>query len=593
MKQLKNWIKSIVRMKTQQKIISIYLIGGLIPMILISVFLVDGNKKSLIEQTKASEQAELYLVKNSLKEDIRIITDVSKRMYFDEELEAIAFKKYEDYGEMIEDYRDYATMANYMSYYNRIIQSISMYIENDTLSSNARFVKVTEEISNEDWYQDTLGEEGRVLWIYKYNELKWQNGLYLSRLIRTKESRPVGVLNILMRDETLQSGIRMRKNETVITLNGETLIASNKEDTDEEAILTLLNESRGMTGSKRVNYKGEDCVLTIETIENTDTISYITIASIQPYRTILSEANERSRESLGFIIFSICVSILLIGVFSYHFSHQLNKFRLEMHKAARGDFNIAKKLKGNDEIADLYSDLNVMINSMQHLLGVVYEEQLQKEKLKSRQKEVEFKMLANQINPHFLYNTLETIRMKARCNNESEIEELVKMLAKIMRRNIEVGDALVSFKSELDLMEYYLKIQQYRFGDRIQYKIEVGCDISNYKIMPLIIQPIVENAFIHGLESKEGNGMINVLIEKGNKLYIHITDNGIGISDETMKEIHKGLNDYSIADQTHIGLNNVNQRIKLLYGESYGLRIKSSYLEGTKVTIELPLNMES
>ena len=264
-----------------------------------------------------------------------------------------------------------------------------------------------------------------------------------------------------------------------------------------------------------------------------------------------------------------------------------------MHKAANGDFNIAKKLKGNDEIADLYDNLNVMINSMQQLLVVVYEEQLQKEKLKSRQKEVEFKMLANQINPHFLYNTLETIRMKARCNNELEIEELVKMLAKIMRRNIEVGDTLVSFKSELDLMEYYLKIQQYRFADRIQYKIDVCCDISNYKIIPLIIQPIVENAFVHGLESKEGNGIINVIIDKSDKLYIYVKDNGVGISNEVMEEIENSLNDYSISDQTHIGLNNVNQRIKLLYGEEYGLCIKSDYLEGTTVTIELPLNMDS
>lgn len=593
MKKVKDWISSITRMKTQQKIITIYLIGGLIPMILISIFLVDGNKKNLIEQAKVSEQAELSLIKESLKEDIRIIKDVSKRMYFDEELEKIAFKNYTDYAELIEDYRSYDTMANYMSYYNRIIQSISMYIENDSLSSNARFVMVTDQITNEDWYQDTLNEEGRVLWIYKYNELKWQNGLYLSRLIRTKESKVVGILNILMRDETLQTGIRMRKNETVISLNGDTLIASNKEETDEEAILTLLKENEGMRGSKRVNYKGEDCVLTIEIIEDTDTISHMTIASIQPYRTILAEANERSRESVRFIIFSICVSVVLISVFSYHFSHQLNKFRLEMHKAANGDFNIAKKLKGNDEIADLYDNLNVMINSMQQLLVVVYEEQLQKEKLKSRQKEVEFKMLANQINPHFLYNTLETIRMKARCNNELEIEELVKMLAKIMRRNIEVGDTLVSFKSELDLMEYYLKIQQYRFGDRIQYKIDVCCDISNYKIMPLIIQPIVENAFVHGLESKEGNGIINVIIDKSDKLYIYVKDNGVGISNEVMEEIENSLNDYSISDQTHIGLNNVNQRIKLLYGEEYGLRIKSDHLEGTTVTIELPLNMDS
>ena len=118
-----------------------------------------------------------------------------------------------------------------------------------------------------------------------------------------------------------------------------------------------------------------------------------------------------------------------------------------MHKVAQGDFDIKKNISGHDEISDLYQDLYTMIDSMQQLLTVVYEEQLQKEQLNSRQKDVEFKMLASQINPHFLYNTLETIRMKARVNHQPDIEELVKMLAKIMRRNIQVGDTLVTFRN--------------------------------------------------------------------------------------------------------------------------------------------------
>ena len=244
-----------------------------------------------------------------------------------------------------------------------------------------------------------------------------------------------------------------------------------------------------------------------------------------------------------YIVYTGIISaMILISLFTGYFMKRLNEFKKQLHKAAGGDFKILEEGRKKDEISELYADLNIMISSIQKLTATVYEEQVQKEKLNSRQKDVEFKMLASQINPHFLYNTLETIRMKARCNSESEIEELVKMLAKIMRRNIQVGDKLVTLKSELELVEYYLKIQQYRFGDRIYYRIEKSCSIEDLKIMPLIIQPVVENAFIHGLEMKEGEGQIQIIVERScEHLVIRIIDDGIGMTKEKLSQIQNGL----------------------------------------------------
>lgn len=291
---------------------------------------------------------------------------------------------------------------------------------------------------------------------------------------------------------------------------------------------------------------------------------------------------------LMFVGISIVISLAIIITFSNRYSSKLNAFQRLMHRTAAGDFENLEVIDGFDEINELYRDLNTMIESIQHLISTVYEEQVQREMLYSRQKDVEFKMLASQINPHFLYNTLETIRMKARCSNEIEIEELVKMLAKIMRRNIQVGDKLVTLKSELELVEYYLRIQQYRFGERISYDIDVKCNIEFLKIMPLIIQPIVENAFIHGLETKEGKGEIRIVVNLTDRLLIDVIDNGMGMSKAKLKEINESLNDFSKLDRSHIGLNNVNQRIKLLYGDEYGLYIDSVAGEGTSVRIELP-----
>ncbi len=315
-------------------------------------------------------------------------------------------------------------------------------------------------------------------------------------------------------------------------------------------------------------------------------------------RTILNLRTEgaemasllRAQDIISSIILvgGVLISLLLTGLYAGYYVRRLNEFKDQLHKAAAGDFKIVRDTDSMDEISELYEDLHIMIDSIQKLITAVYEEQVQKEKLNSRQKDVEFKMLASQINPHFLYNTLETIRMKARAIGETEIEELVKMLAKIMRRNIQVGDKLVTLKSELELVEYYLKIQQYRFGDRIQYKINQCCNIEYLKIMPLIIQPVVENAFVHGLETKEGEGSIEIIVENKDHLVITVTDDGIGISEDKLKEIKENLNDTRKLNRSNIGLSNVNQRIKLLYGDDYGLTVESEEYKGTKVTIEIP-----
>lgn len=205
---------------------------------------------------------------------------------------------------------------------------------------------------------------------------------------------------------------------------------------------------------------------------------YYTLVSVCPYEEIAGSA---ARSALGSLVPQlVCVvsGLGIILVFSNQFSTRVNTFRLQMHKAATGDFDITEDIGGEDEISDLYRDLKVMIDSIQELMNNVIKERVQKEQVNARQKEVEFKMLASQINPHFLYNTLETIRMQARIHNQPDIEELAKMLAKIMRRNIQVSNTLQPLKSELKLVEYYLKIQDYRFHDRIHYRIETEGTLS-------------------------------------------------------------------------------------------------------------------
>lgn len=576
--------------KLKERIIVVYLIGGLLPLVSINLYSKVGMRTILIEQTQESEVAELSLISDAISESMRVIMDISKRMYFDEQIEHIAFTNYENYQEVLRDYRNYTKFAEYLNYNYQEISSITMYLDNPTISNSGQFVYAEEEIKQEDWYQKAVEEDGRPVWTYRYDNMTKKNALRLSRVIRTEDGKGVGVLVIMMQNKRSELAIENRVSETMMLIDDQELIHSNRMDSNVEEMIELLKNCT-RTETKQyleVMYKGEKSVLSFERVKPAYCSSYFTVVSIRPYSEILAGVNENTRTGYVYLLLCVGCSLLFISTFSHRFSMRINTFKEEIHKAANGNFEIAKQIGGRDEIAELYEDLHRMVYSIRELMSTVVEEQVQKEKLYSRQKDVEFKMLASQINPHFLYNTLETIRMKARVNHQAEIEDLVKMLARILRRNIQVGESLVPIQSELEVVEYYLKIQSYRFGDRIKYEIVVECDLENIKVMPLLIQPIVENAFVHGLEAKEGEGVLSIRVGMVENLFIIVKDNGVGIEQERLKEITTLLNDFEHLDKTHIGLSNVNQRIKLLYGEEYGLTLETELGKGTTVLIALP-----
>jgi two-component system sensor histidine kinase YesM len=394
-----------------------------------------------------------------------------------------------------------------------------------------------------------------------------------------------------MQNKRTELPVTSRRNKTLLLYNDEEFVHSNFQIEDGKKIIDIIKGHKEEVYYGKTVFEKQECFLVTVKIKPEYSKNYYTLACIGPYKEIVKDVNETTmKECLPFIM-CIAIAGCLIAVFSVHFSRQINQFRETMHDAASGNFDTVRHLDGKNELSMLYEDLNVMIADIQHLMDEVVAEQVQKEKLNSRQKEVEFKMLASQINPHFLYNTLETIRMKAIVNQQLEIAELTKMLAKIMRRNIQAGKKMVTLESEIQLVEYYLKIQNYRFGDRIQSEVIVDESVNaECYIMPLIIQPLVENAFVHGLESVEMKGKLTIQVASTqNILTITVEDNGVGISQDKLKDIKEMLNDFDTLDRTHIGVCNVNQRIKLQYGEAYGMVMESQEGQGTKVMLKMPV----
>lgn len=537
-------------LKIRERMLLVFLLSIIIPLVCSSFFYTRNTRRQALTKERESQSAELLLVKEAVRNYLQPYNKLLK-LLSETDMSGVkpkeAQKEYEKYFKVFTELKGIQLIGrNNTSYYTAWADGWDFPKES--------ILPVNYDIKDKVQFTFLKAEETSYL--------------TLSVAVRSGGNHETGILSVVTDTDFLEDICLAGNFAYQILLDGEVIFTKSKpESSIDTKNSTVLKEE-----------------LNLDNTEN-----QFTIISKREYKDIYAEYKGSSWSWLYWLLPTI-FSLGIIALYAGNFSKRLNNFKVQIHKAAAGDFNLST-VNGNDEIADLYKDLNTMINSLQHLITTIYEEQVQKEKLNSRQKEVEFKMLASQINPHFLYNTLETIRMKARCNGEKDIEELVKMLAKIMRRNIQAGDTLVTLKSELELVEYYLKIQQYRFGERIHFHINLYCDVEQLKIMPLIIQPIVENAFIHGLEAKEGEGEIKIDVNMTDSLYIIVEDDGIGMTGETLEEIKDSLNDYARLTRSSIGLNNVNQRIKLLYGDKYGLLIESEENKGTKITIQLPKDM--
>jgi two-component system sensor histidine kinase YesM len=247
----------------------------------------------------------------------------------------------------------------------------------------------------------------------------------------------------------------------------------------------------------------------------------------------------------------------------------------------KGDFDVKLKLTNRNEIGELCKTFNKMTRKVNKLINEVFIEKI-------RQKDLELQMLQNQINPHFLYNTLESIHMIAETNRDEKISIMAQSLGRILRFSISMKQDRVTIQEELNHLIDYIALQKVRFNNL--FDITVNIDESIYKnlIIKMILQPIVENSIYHGLENIVEGGRINISGYVENSFVIfEIIDNGTGMDKTQVTNLNDYINGYNNFYKS-IGLKNVNKRIKLYYGAEYGIEIFSTMGEGTKVKVILP-----
>jgi two-component system sensor histidine kinase YesM len=263
-----------------------------------------------------------------------------------------------------------------------------------------------------------------------------------------------------------------------------------------------------------------------------------------------------------------------------------------MKRVEKGDFNGQVKVLSKDVIGVLSIGFNKMLAHLHELVNEVYLSKVRETEMLFRQKEIELKALQSQINPHFLFNSLETIRGMAFENGADDIADFSASLAKLLRYNINNKSQTVTLAEEIRNTKVYLRIQKYRFEDRLDYEFSIPDWAQNQMIAKFSIQPIVENSFKHGIEPFGGKSRISIsaLPESDFSYIVRIQDNGMGISPEKLEEIRQNLRHKDvISGGPGIGMVNVHRRIVHLFGEEYGISIQSIEGRGVVICIRLPI----
>ncbi len=584
-----NPIQKLLNTKFRNKLVFMC-ITAVVPVTLAGVFLLYNLADTIKVNAENESISTADSLRTRLNDIILTISNVSERVLQSSKIKELLNNEFINQDEYFNYYMQNQVIPEFLDAYPQI-ENITFYIDLDGFVANSNFKNADESVCNTYWYKEAM-ESDLAKWqiIYSNDEyrlcrispLKNNKGNFCGAMVSSVSPKVYSELT-----ENIDYSVAFSVSKGVV-------FYSNIPGIDTGSVLASEKNNfyYGISGSKlleddssRLNKIGHTV---ISYFDYGNTGNFFQIYVLKPYSLFNDEINNVIFMYIWYIFLCIVLSVLITLLFSSMFSRRIQFLKNQMHKVTSGNFVLNEEIRGTDEIFELYHDLKKMVDSMQTLMNDAYKSKIQSESFKLNQVEAEFKALASQINPHFLYNTLETIRMKAYCNDDKETADLVKKLGKFMRRCLEVKDGMVTLESELEFTKSYLELQAARFGDRVSYSIYCEVD-RNYKILPLIIQPIVENAFVHGIEGEKANGKIDIKVfYRSGQVIIEVSDNGQGIPADKLRELLAKLEKNDTSSGKSIGLTNVNKRIKMYHGEQYGLTVETTLGHGTTIRTTLP-----
>ncbi|GJM77727.1 sensor histidine kinase [Paenibacillus sp. HMSSN-139] len=461
---------------------------------------------------------------------------------------------------------------------NANIQGITIYIDNKTLYSDKQYIKYTEELP-ETVKQQALNAAGSPVYTHIDDPQAGTSYVTLARSLSYFSLRqPYGILTINIDDKEIYSLIEkenVNKSVYIIDDTGR-VISSGDTAMKGQQLFDVYPIQADLTlsgGKFDTRVDGQERFFTYKKLSN----GWTTVITV-PYDELLANTNQATKRIVWISITVIAVAALLIFVTAKVITKRIEVLLQQIRKVERGNFQVKRKPMGNDEIGQLSYAFQKMAARIQELIDEVYVKEI-------AVKDSELTTLQAQINPHFLYNTLSSISSLALKEGSMQVYQMVSHLSKYYRISLNKGKRVVLLEQEIQLVKNYVSIQEIRFRGMLHMHYDLDESLFNRTVIKLILQPFIENCINHAIWNEAGIHIIVKLKEEGEDLLLQVIDDGQGMTRERLEEAFS-----KASNQSGYGIKNVDDRIKLAYGERYGVEVFSRLGIGTNVTIRLPLN---
>jgi two-component system sensor histidine kinase YesM len=583
---MKNRLFQLNNVRLRNKLLMLYFLCVFIPILLTNVIFYQVTTHNVQRQKTEDISLNLDKLKDEFRSKVDNAVGISSVFYTDGLLnDALE----QTYAETIDYVRMYnSQLATNINKYNLVyseIKGIQMYTNNPTIIDSGGLHPLTDIIRDTEWYRNLQkvladGQPYPLVMRSDDNENSY-SGLSIVRQMNNFSN--ANTYNKILKIEMSPEAINMMFKNQALQGN---LYLLNGEGDIQYTTDTKLDWIRG-----KINFRSvatpKDAIL----LERDYSTNYL-----KNWRIVLvsdEHVLDAVRKSKQFVVYLALVNFLLPTLIILWISSSLHtrlvRILVHMKKVKNQHFDLINEPESKDEIGQLIREFNRMTVQIKSLIDDVYIADIQKKDLQLKQRQSQLHALQSQINPHFLFNALETIRMRSLIKQENETAKIIKNMAKIFRRSLEWGGEWVTFRDELDLILCFLEIQKYRFGDKLSYHFEVEESVYSCKIPKMTLLPFIENASLHGIEPLQGHGAIELNATRiGDEVHFTISDSGIGMPKEKVDLLNAYMGDGEDVSE-HVGMKNAFMRLKLYYGDAIDVQISSEVGLGTIVKITTPV----
>ncbi|MGG6310843.1 sensor histidine kinase [Paenibacillus macerans] len=565
-------------LRLRNKFFLIFLIVSFIPFSVLIYYSYTSTRDTITEQTYSSLSGTLNQINTNLENRLGYYNQLTNILYMDAQLRNYLSNDYEQAYYYLDAFQYINRTMSSMAISNANIQGITIYIDNKTLYSDKQYIKYTEELP-EPVKRQALEAAGKSVYTYIDDPQTGASYVTLARsLSYFSLTHPYGILTININDAEIYSLIEKENvNKSVYIIDAAGRVISSG-DTAMKAhrlfdVYPIQDKLEQAAGKFDVRIGGQERFFTYKKLSN----GWTTVITV-PYDELLANTNQATKRIVWISVAVIAVAALLIFVTAKVITKRIEVLLQQIRKVERGVFQVKPKPMGNDEIGQLSYAFQKMTSRIQELIDEVYVKEI-------AVKESELTTLQAQINPHFLYNTLSSISSLAVKEGSMQVYQMVSHLSKYYRISLNKGKRVILLEQEINLVKNYISIQGIRFRGMLHMHYDLDESLFNRTVIKLILQPFIENCINHAIWSEDGIHIIVKLKAEGEEILLQVIDDGMGMTRERLEQAFN-----KASNQSGYGIKNVDDRIKLAYGERYGVEIFSRLGIGTAVTIRLPLS---